>query len=203
MLYKNYYRIEYTTVKKNPLKRRIPLQRIVLATLAVGGTVTLAMVAPNVLAELRKIDPAFVKQQHIRRRIQETLWRMERHKMISLPRKGTMGRVEILSKGSALIEKIQASEYRIPEPMIWDGKWRMVMFDVPEQRRRVRDQLRQLLQSAGLMRLHDSVWVHPYPCDELAVLVKAHLKNIRGEIHYGVGELIESDRYLREQFGLL
>lgn len=190
-------------MKNSQQRQRIPLQRIILATLAVGGTVALAAVAPNVLAELRKLDPSFAKRKNIRRHIQETLWRMERHGVVSLPRKGTMGRVQILPKGSALIEKIHASEYRIPEPMIWDGKWRMVMFDVPERRRRVRDQLRRLLQNAGLVRLHDSVWVHPYPCDELVVLVKAHLKNTRGEIHYGVGELIESDHYLREQFGLL
>lgn len=183
-------------------KKKAPLQRIILKTLAVAGVLTVAAVAPNVLAELRKLDPAFARQKNVKRRIQETLWRMERSGTVSLPRRGTMGRVELLPKGKALIEKIRASEYQIPEPLMWDGKWRIVMFDVPESRRRVRDQLRRLLQEAGLKRLHDSVWVHPYPCDELVVLVKAHLKNTRGEVHYSVGELIESDRVLREQFNL-
>lgn len=182
--------------------KRAPLRRIILKTLAVAGVISLAAVAPNVLGELRKFDPAFARQKNIRRRIQETLWRMERGEIVSLPRRGTMGRVELLPKGETLIEKIRVSEYQIPEPLIWDGKWRIVMFDVPESRRRIRDQLRRLLQEAGLKRLHDSVWVHPYPCDELVVLVKAYLKNTRGEVHYGVGELIESDRALREQFNL-
>lgn len=183
-------------------KRRVPVQRILLHVIALAGVLTAAAVVPNALAELRKLDPAYVKQKNLRRRIKETLWRMERNKLVTLPDRGTMGRVLLLPKGEALIERIQAQEYIIPKPLLWDGKWRMVMFDVPEARKSIRNQLRLLLQSAGLLRLHDSVWVHPYPCDELVTLIKAHLKNTRGEVHYVVSELVGSDRFLREKFKL-
>lgn len=183
-------------------ERRVPIQRIILHVIALAGVLTAAAVVPNAVAELRKFDPAYAKQKNIRRRIQETLWRMERNKLVTLPDRWSMGRVSLLPKGEALIEKIQAQEYIIPEPLLWDGKWRMVMFDVPEARKSIRNQLRLLLQSAGLLRLHDSVWVHPYPCDELVTLIKAHLKNTRGEVHYIVSELVGSDRFLREKFGL-
>lgn len=183
-------------------KRRTPIQRTILHVVALAGILTAAVLVPNALAELRKLDPSYAKQKNIRRRIKETLWRMERNKLVTLPDRGTMGRVSLLPKGEAMIEKIQAQEYVIPSPLIWDGKWRMVMFDVPEKRKSVRNQLRLLLQSAGLVRLHDSVWVHPHPCDELVTLIKAHLKNTRGEVHYVVSELVGADYFLREKFKL-
>lgn len=44
----------------------------------------------------------------------------------------------------------------------WDGKWRMVLFDVPESKRRFRDYLRSLLKQLGFLQWQRSVWVSPY-----------------------------------------
>lgn len=41
---------------------------------------------------------------------------------------------------------------------IWDGKWRLVIFDIPEKRRPARDLLRQKLKEWGFVRLQKSVW---------------------------------------------
>ena len=180
-----------------------PIQKIILGTLIVAGGLSLAAVAPNVLGAIMKLNPSYAKRKDVQRRIQETLWRMERNGLVSLPKRGSMGRVTLLPKGQELIRKIQARTYTVSKPLIWDGKWRIVMFDIPEQKRNARIQLRRLLESAGLVRLHDSVWVHPYPCDELITLIKAHLKNTRGELYYFVAEMMASDRFLRDMFNLI
>ena len=41
----------------------------------------------------------------------------------------------------------------------WDKKWRLVMFDIPEKNRAVRDKLRRALTSLGLGILQGSVWI--------------------------------------------
>jgi len=43
----------------------------------------------------------------------------------------------------------------------WDGKWRLVIFDVPESKRTVRDRLRRALTKLGLGILQASVWISP------------------------------------------
>lgn len=48
----------------------------------------------------------------------------------------------------------------------WDGKWRVVVFDIPETRKNYRDGLRQELKEAGYQRLQDSVWISKYPLPE-------------------------------------
>ena len=46
----------------------------------------------------------------------------------------------------------------------WDKKWRMVMYDVPEELHGARDQIRRLLKQLGFVQLQASVWIHPLPC---------------------------------------
>ena len=41
----------------------------------------------------------------------------------------------------------------------WDGKWRVVIFDIPEQKRRVRDLFRRKLKHWGFKNWQQSVWV--------------------------------------------
>lgn len=44
----------------------------------------------------------------------------------------------------------------------WDGKWRIVVFDIPENKRKVRDKLRWELEDWGLGMLQRSTWITPY-----------------------------------------
>jgi phenylacetic acid degradation operon negative regulatory protein len=43
----------------------------------------------------------------------------------------------------------------------WDGKWRMVLFDVPQSRASDRARLRRSLADRGFGYLQDSVWITP------------------------------------------
>ena len=49
----------------------------------------------------------------------------------------------------------------------WDGKWRIVLLDLPESRKAERESLRYLLKKAGFIRLKNSAWVSPYPFEFL------------------------------------
>lgn len=40
----------------------------------------------------------------------------------------------------------------------WDGKWRLIIFDVPEKRRSARDVLRRKLKDWGFVHFQQSVW---------------------------------------------
>jgi phenylacetic acid degradation operon negative regulatory protein len=47
----------------------------------------------------------------------------------------------------------------------WDGQWRMVMFDLPEKNRALRNSLRNELRAARFGCLQGSVWLTPDPVD--------------------------------------
>jgi len=53
----------------------------------------------------------------------------------------------------------------------WDGRWRLVLFDLPNEETRIRDRLRRSLSRKGFGYLQNSVWISPDPlCDEKAIL---------------------------------
>ena len=43
-----------------------------------------------------------------------------------------------------------------------DGKWAMLIFDVPEKYRKSRDLLRSVLHNLGYKMFQQSVWITPY-----------------------------------------
>lgn len=44
----------------------------------------------------------------------------------------------------------------------WDGQWRVVVFDIPEKYRDVRDDFRRLLKKLGFALWQRSVWISPF-----------------------------------------
>ncbi|MEK7128557.1 MAG: hypothetical protein AAB933_03280 [Patescibacteria group bacterium] len=83
----------------------------------------------------------------------------------------------------------------------WDGKWRVVVFDVWENTRSKRDALRYEIKNFGFIQLQRSVWIYPYPCEEFIELLKSSLsfgKNIR----YMVLEKLDHDDKLKKFFKL-
>lgn len=47
----------------------------------------------------------------------------------------------------------------------WDGRWRMVLFDIGEERSTQRDKLRRYLRARGFGYLQHSVWISPHPLE--------------------------------------
>jgi phenylacetic acid degradation operon negative regulatory protein len=54
----------------------------------------------------------------------------------------------------------------------WDGKWRIVLLDLPETRKDEREALRYLLKKAGFVCLKNSVWISPFPYEHLFTNIK-------------------------------
>ena len=89
-----------------------------------------------------------------------------------LKRKGYI-RVEQLSgkRGILLTKKGDERVLRIQQklglkPKRKDGKWQMIIFDIPEEKKKLRDILRSTLRSFGYEYLQDSVWVCPYDVEK-------------------------------------
>jgi hypothetical protein len=185
--------------------RRVPIQTIVLTTLAVSGVLTAALVAPNILQLFDYLNP-ISRRNTIRfnKRIVQALSRLEQRGLIRITGEDKKREIHLTTQGDALIDALYAGAYVIPRPVRWDGKWRLVMFDVPEKRKKVRDTLRLLLRSAGFIHFQDSAWIQPYPCDELVTLLRSHLGSGKGEIRYlTISFIDESDYVFRKHFDLI
>ena len=83
----------------------------------------------------------------------------------------------------------------------WDGKWRLVVFDVPEKLKKGRNALREKLKKIGFYELQKSVFVFPYKCkDEVDFIVEFF--NLRKYVRFGVLESIDNELDLKKVFDL-
>lgn len=48
------------------------------------------------------------------------------------------------------------------EEPVWDQQWRLVVFEIPETKRKLRDSFRTFLKSQGYGMLTSSVWISPW-----------------------------------------
>ncbi len=178
-------------------RRKDNIQKAVLTTIGTAGVISVALVAPNIFQVLPHL---MGKEQY--RLIFQASNAVQRLLIKGLIKRSSRGFLEITEKGRrqlAIEEASLSSPARTKRK--WDGQFRLVMFDIPQTRRRTRDRLRELMRAFGFMRLQDSVWVSPYDCEDLLALVKAELK-VGKDILYAVVNEIENDRFIRDHFGL-
>jgi DNA-binding transcriptional regulator PaaX len=57
----------------------------------------------------------------------------------------------------------------------WDGAWRIIILDLPENRKSEREALRYLLKKANFVCLKNTVWISPYPYEYLFTNIKKDL----------------------------
>jgi len=110
--------------------------------------------------------------------------------------------VRLTSAGKQKLKSYQLDNLRIVKPSRWDGKYRVIIFDIKEWKRSTRDKLRRWFAQLGLVRLQNSVWVYPYDCQEIITLLKANY-HIGNEVLYMEVTHIENDRWLKKVFGLI
>ncbi|OGI68600.1 hypothetical protein A2738_01830 [Candidatus Nomurabacteria bacterium RIFCSPHIGHO2_01_FULL_42_15] len=84
----------------------------------------------------------------------------------------------------------------------WDGFWRIILLDLPEERKPERESLRYLLKKAGFVCLKNSAWISPFPFEHLFTNIKKDL-GLTTEMMIIVTEFVddETKKFLFETFG--
>ncbi len=169
---------------------------VILASLVVAGVVTVGAFAPNILKLLKPYlkDKKYSHKQAVQRNID------------SLVRSGLVTKV-LNDKGEfeLVLTKRGLWESTIRKPRIsakihkWDGKWRVVIFDVPNIKGGLRAELTRGMRLYGFHLLQKSVWVYPYRCDEFIAVLREHLE-IKGNVLYMVVSELEGDERFRKAF---
>jgi len=181
--------------------RRGALERALLGTLVTGALMTVAMAAPKMLSLVKKEHLDLVLPPDPRQRLRETATRLKRKGLVAFEKRNGRIHMRLTKKGAAEVERTRVGMYTIRRPRRWDGRWRIVIFDIREKRRADRTRVRHLLQGLGFHRLQDSVWVHPYDCEEVIALIKTELR-LGADLLYIIADAIDFDRRLREHFDL-
>ena len=158
--------------KRKRYKYSSPLKQKLLLLLFAGLALCLTrsprryfLILKSIPKELRAMD---------RRNLYRIIKEFEKDRLISY----TEGDDEMVTMVLTELGKQRALSFQIDEmcvktPARWDGKWRLVLFDITEKKRLVRDVLRTKLRDLGFRELQKSVHIFPYHCkDEIDFLIE-------------------------------
>ncbi len=174
----------------------------ILKAIIMTGLAGAVVVAPSALIlgdkALRELD-----KRESRRKLRSTLSYMQRKSLINY-REMSDGnlKIKISAKGKKRISKVEFDDMQIPKQEKWDGKWRLVMFDIPEHYRKSRSALSRKLRLMGFHQLQKSAWIYPYPCQEQIEIVRRVFSVSLDEIVLAEVVSIDQKGFLKKKFNL-
>ena len=182
-------------------RRRVHyVRQTVLGVVGTAGILAVSMIAPNVFQVL----PHIMGKQRYKLAFQTktAVGRLAVKGHIRSVSRGGKKYIEITEAGKRALALEEAKAARLAgTKRRWDKRYRMVIFDIPERRRGVRERLRRLMHQCGFLGIQKSVWLSPYDCEELIALVKAELR-IGKDALYVIVDSIENDSWIKKHFQL-
>ena len=102
-----------------------------------------------------------------RKELSQTLKRLRLNKFLVFEKQpGGRENVYLTQTGKTRALKYRLNNLVLKKSRKWNKKWRIVLFDIPEEKRKIRDSLRKKLKNLGFLEFQKSVFIFPYPCSE-------------------------------------
>ena len=140
---------------------------VALSVLAVAS-IPLLIVGAGVMGNAVQVFKSFNKsKKYSNKQLSSAIYDMKRQKLIEyVCDKDGKTVVKITTKGKSRLKAFSIELIEIKKPKKWDGKWRLVMFDIPMRFTKGREALRYHLKDLNFFQFQKSAWIYPYPCEE-------------------------------------
>ncbi len=172
------------TIVNEPANKYAPVKHL-LCLIAAGESVD-----PG---NLTQYNPYYIKR---------TLKRLAKQRFIEKGRTETGEDTLVLTdRGKRWVLKYALETLEIVKPKAWDGKWRMVIYDVARNKAALRNVFRSTLKRLGFYNVQESVWLYPYPCEKEIQFLRQYC-GMGEEVIYVICHRIEHDSSYRAHFGL-
>lgn len=148
--------------KDNKNQKKPNIQKAILKLLADKPAVSL-----NSIKEEKNIKTKYAIARSIKNLIDSgciETHNSDNQKFLKITQKGKSKLNNILLEGNdALVSRT------------WDGLWRILILDIPENKKNEREALRYLLKKANFVCVKNTVWISPYPYEHLFINIKKDL----------------------------
>ncbi|MDO8443164.1 MAG: hypothetical protein Q7S81_02830 [bacterium] len=112
-------------------------------------------------------------------------------------------KVCLTENGKKIILQYELENLKIEKPKRWDGKWRVIIYDIPQSLRKASDAFRIKIRELGMYQLQKSIWIYPYDCikelDFVCAIYQVPLENC---VLYFKAEELPKQKEIKQFFGL-
>jgi DNA-binding transcriptional regulator PaaX len=146
------------------------LMLLALGALPLGGAIV-----PGIIRAIR--DLGFSQKEDIfsEKQIKNAFNHLKQKKLIEIKAyKNEEVIVKLTNRGMERVRTFSVDTLFIPKPKAWDGKWRILIFDIPTRPKLynlAREALRKKVKELGFQQIQKSVWAYPYECEDELLFV--------------------------------
>ncbi|KKS16212.1 MAG: Repressor in ring oxydation complex/ phenylacetic acid degradation pathway related protein (PaaX) [Parcubacteria group bacterium GW2011_GWB1_41_6] len=137
-----------------------------------------------------------------REKLRSLVWEFRRKRLVNFLENSDGSVTIILTEAG----RKKALRYKIDELKIskqkWDGKWRIIVFDIPEKKKGSREVLREKLKDLDFYNIQKSVWISPFECKEIIDFIAEYFE-IRHYVRYIEAGFISNEAELKLKFNLI
>lgn len=179
-------------------KSKSEIVKDIFELLLLSGAIMIAATSPYFLVNLLRSYRKWRKHQ--KRKIYDAFTYLKRNGYISIDKRGRQIYISLTEKGKRKAGRFQVDNLEIDKSSKWDGKWRLILFDVAELKRFHREALRGKLKELGFYCLQKSVWVTPWNCQKEINLLREFFGLSENELRLVVSGEIGYDENLKRFF---
>jgi hypothetical protein len=181
-------------------KPKSEIVKDILYWLFVAESVAIAATSPYFLRNLLRGFKNFKK--YPKKKVYDNFYYLRKQGFIDITQKGHQIYISLTKEGRKKASLFQIDSLKIKRPKKWDGKWRIVIFDISQLKKIYREALRGKLKELGFYPLQKSVWIHPFDCQAEVELLRDFFGLSEKEIRLILAENIGDDKKLKENFKL-
>ena len=182
-----------------------PTVQEVLLLLAAGAFLIASFITPGLPLALKpfidyKREKDYQKwKQFNQARLKQVLKRLKEQKVVEILPTKYEDIIKITDRGKRKILRFKLDKLQLKKK--WDGKWRLIIYDVAKEKKRERDYLREILKRLKCFQLQKSVYLTPFKCEDEIEYIR-QLFGIGDEVKILKVASLENEGPFRDYFGI-
>lgn len=181
-------------------KPKSEIAKDIIYWLAAGGLICLAATSPYFGVNLIRGINRWKKYK--KRNVISAFKKLEKRGCVDIKVVNNQIYIGLTEEGKKLAGWMQIDALKISKPKRWDGKWRLVIFDIAQLKKFYREIFRGKLKELGFFPLQKSVWIHPFNCRDEIGLLREFFGLSEEEVRLITCEDVGNDNRLKEYFSL-
>lgn len=192
------------------MESKYPTTKEIVYLLGMGFLLASSIVMPGALFVAKEITKA--KDESDRRKaekewhkfnisyLKRNLKRLKGQKIIEFINENGEEVIKLTRRGKVKFLRFQLKDWSL-SALKWDGKWRMVLYDISKFRKNQQEQFRRIIKKMNFYPLQKSIYLTPYPCSEQIAYLREYF-GIGDEVVLIRADSLENDEVYKQYFGL-
>ncbi len=178
--------------------------RLLLIAGVASAVIILGAIAPNIIGVVGKMASKEKRKFYFKcdeKKFNQTLTHLKSRHLIKIESDENATYLKLTKKGERRHNLFILEDLQIPKMKRWDGRWRMVIFDIAEELKNTREALRLKLRNMGFCQIQKSVLIFPYPCEKEINFLK-QIFDLNDQVRIVLVDSFQGEEEIRRHFNL-